>query len=721
MSGNNNYTDSGNSNYLYGDPYGSSPYGNSQYGNAYGAGAYSTNGMYGGNARYGNAQYGNGQYGNGQYTGGGDSDEDPLEQQTQFNPIEWIFTFAHYWYLFVIFVGIAFGLAMLKNRKWIPSYYSQGTMVIKENSGYGGTQTSLMQGFGLDVTYTNVNNQMIILGSYDLISRVVDSLPFMQTEYITQGKFKTRNLYRESPILIEQERIDQAAYQDLFEINFNEDGTMRIVSTVDESRLDATVRYGQKIDNQLFTITIWPTELMVNRGKIYVRFRTRESLVDEFMNRLEIAFVNEGSTVLGLSLTSETPQRDCEFIDKLVETYLQKTLEEKNAVAENSLRFINSQLGIIEDSLDISRRAMTNFRQENKFMDVSSYAGQLLSKAENFDQQMQALRLKETYFDYLTKYLKTNIESGSVIAPSTMGLNEPMLSTLVQQLNDLRVQRGEVSEKNVYYAKYSKDMDNIKEAINEVVRSMRAQLDIEKNNILEHMAEIDGEIRTLPAKELEMVGIERKFNIDDNYYTFFLQKRAEAEIQKASNTPDNQVMDKARTTAIMNASTKKKTMTSYLAVGFIIPLVLIVLSELLNNKIRSPKDLLKLRRFHLIGTVRHARNQNPTLVRARPKSSYAEMLRSIRTRIEFVVKRKDKLIISVTSTESGDGKTFLCSNLAALYSMSGKKTILVDCDIRKPNLHTKLGMENGNGISTTLSAIANSTKSSSPIHLSVSI
>ncbi len=702
MDSNNDYTHSGNSNYLYGS---GRPYGNGAYGNAYGAYG---NGQYAyGNGQYGNGMYGNGQYGNSQYYGNGqytnnDQDNDSQEQATSFNPIEWVFTFLHYWYLFVIFLVIALGLAMLKNRKWIPTYMSQGSVIINENRGYGGANSQLMQGFGLDGGYTNVNNQVLMLGSYDLMCRVVDSLPFMQTEYITQGRFKTRNLYRDSPILIEQHRIEAGAYNDLYEINFEEDGSMHILSTSDEHGVDVVAHYGKPVKTGLFEITIWPTELMVNKGKIYVRFRSRESLVDEFMNRVSFNFVSEGSSVLGISLTSETPQRDCEFIDKLSEIYLLKSLEQKNEVAEKSIHFINEQLVELQDALEKSEGAMTNFRQANKFVDVNSYAGQLMGRVASYDEQALAMRLRETYFDYLTNYLSTNIENGAVIAPATLGLNDPMLMTLVQQLNDLRVQRGELTERNVYYAKYTNDIENVKEAINEVVSTMRASLQIEKADLERRYQEVETEIQGLPEKELQMVAIERNYRIDDNYYTFFLQKRAEAEIQKASNTPDNTVLDKARTISVMNASAKNKTMTTYLLIGLLIPLVLIILSELLNNKIRSPKDILKMRMFHLIGSVRHARNQNPTLVRARPKSSYSEMLRSIRTRMEFVVKRKENLLISVSSTESGDGKTFLCSNLAALYSMTGKQTLLIDCDIRKPNIHTKLGLEDGLGLTNYL-------------------
>ena len=653
---------------------------------------------YGGNPQYyagGNQQYY--QQDPLQQVGGDDEDE-----KSNFDILEWIFTFLHYWYLFVIGVAIAFGLASLKNRRWIPTYYSQGTMVIKENSGVGASNVALMQGFGVDAGLKNVNNQMIMLGSYDLMGRVVDSLPFMQVEYITQGRFKTRNIYRQTPINIEPAHVDSRAYGLLFQVDFRNDGTMHITSTDEKTPLDLDVHYGEPVHCNLFEITVWPTELMTNNGRLFFRFRSRESLVEEFMSRLQLSFVREGSTVLALSLVSETPQRDCEFIDMLAKIYLLQNLEQKNEVAENSIRFINSQLENLQASLRVSEGAMTDFRQENKIVDVNSYAGQIMGYLNTYDQQAMELRLRETYFDYLINYIHTNIANDAVIAPSTMGVNEPMLASLVAQLNDLRIQRGELTEKNVYYAKYTKDIENIKTSIEEVVKSMRASLEIERKDLNRRVKEAEDMLKTLPEKELQMVAIERNYRIDDNYYTFFLQKRAESEIQKASNMPDNSIMDKARTTAIMNSKERSKTTSTYLMIGILIPLVLIVLSELLNNKVRSPKDVVKMKMFRLIGTLRHARSQNPTLVKASPRSSYAEMLRAIRTRMEFTLHRKDKMMICVTSTESGDGKTFLSTNLASLYGMTGKKTLLIDLDLRKPNIHTKLGLENGVGVSNYL-------------------
>jgi len=668
----------------------------------------------GGNNNYYNPGGNNAYYqpGNKQYYGQGNMQyyqQDPgddEEKGTKFNALEWVFTFLHYWYLFVIALAIALGLAMLKNRRWIPTYYSQGTLVIKESTGYGsgggGMNFGLMTGFSSDPGFKNVNNQMIMLGSYDLTSRVVDSLPFLNVEYLTLGRFKTRQLYRQTPFVVEASRVDPRAYGNLFQVSFKNDSTLHISSMDEGASLELDTHYGEQIHCPYFDARIFPTEFMANTGKVYFQFRDHESLVNEFMSRLQLSFVTEGSTVLALGLVSETPQRDCDFIDMLSKIYLLQNLEQKNEVAENSIRFINQQLDALQSSLQVSEGAMTDFRQENKIIDVNSYAGQIMGYLASYDQQSMELRLRETYFDYLINYIHTNMDGDAVIMPTTMGVTDATLISLVQQLNELRVQRSELTEKNVFFAKFTKEMETVKSSIEELVRSMRAALEIEKADLRTRIGEAEAMLKTLPEKELQMVAIERNYRIDDNYYTFFLQKRAESEIQKASNTPDNSIMDKARTTAIMNAQAKKKTTTKYLVIGFLIPMGLIILSELLNNKMRSPKDVLKLKMFHLIGTLRHARNQNPTLVRASPRSSYAEMMRAIRTRMEFVLQRKDKMVICVTSTESGDGKTFLCTNLAALYAMTGKKVLLMDLDLRKPNIHTKLGLEGGNGLSNYL-------------------
>jgi capsular exopolysaccharide synthesis family protein len=626
------------------------------------------------------------------------------EEDSGFDIMEWVAYFLHHWYLFVTFVILALGMAYLENRSWMPKFQSAGTMMIDGNRTTGGGTQALMQGFGVESGYRNTNNQVIMLGSYDLVCRVVDSLPFMKVDYISKGSFKTRNLYKTSPFNIQADYVSPEAYNILFKIKLRTNGTYTI--TVEDNKLfnnfQVDGRFGQPVQHNMFFITVENVNKNMSDSELYFRFRSRESLVSDFSSRLNFGYVVDGSSVLRISLVSETPERDIDFINKLCETFLADNLERKNEAANKTIKFIENQLGVVSKSLAVSEGEMTSFRQSNKIVDVSSHAGELLGKASKFDAMQSELKLRETYLDYLTKYLKTNLADGTVVAPSSLGLNEPMLMAMVQQINDLYIQRSGVSEKNMYYDKYSKEIENVKGTIMEVVKSMRASLEIEKADFNARLAKVNREIEDLPRKELEMIAIERKYKMDDNYYTFFLQKRAESEILKASNTPDNNILDKARVLSVTNSGKKSKTTLMFLIFGVLIPTVIVIVKELLNNTVRSTRDVEKNSPFALIGAVRHTKSTDPLLVSKNPRSAFTEMFRVIRTRVEFIVQRKSKIVMMTTSTESGDGKTYFSINLAAVYSMASPKTILVDMDIRKPSINQRFNIVQPNGVTNYL-------------------
>lgn len=626
------------------------------------------------------------------------------EEESSFDIMEWVLYFFHFWYLFVIGIIISLGLAYLDNRSWLPAVQTAGTVMIEENKSVANNSQALMQGFGVQSGYKNAINQVIMFGSYDLVCKVVDSIPFLKVDYISKGSFITRNLYRNTPIVIHADYISPEAYNLLFKIKLRSNGTYIITvennKQFDNFQLNGT--YGHSVENNLFFITVNSLNKYIGNSELYFHFRSRESLVSDFSSRLSFGYDVEGSSVLKISLISETPERDIDFINKLCDTFLADNLDRKNDAANKTIKFIDNQLGVVSKSLAISEGDMTNFRQTNKIVDVSSHTSELLGKAAKFDAQQAELKLRETYLDYLTKYLKTNLAEGAIIAPSSLGLNEPMLMTFVQQINELNVQLSEETKLNPNYAKDIKLIGTAKLTVLEVIKSMRASLDIEKNDFYKRFAVVNKEIEELPKKELEMIAIERKYKMDDNYYTFFLQKRAESLILKASNTPDNNILDKARIITTTNTGKRSKTILMFLLFGILIPTVIVVIIELLNNTIRSIKDVEKNSSFPLIGAVRHSKSSDPLLVVKNPRSAFTEMFRMIRTRTEFIVQRKTDIIIMVTSTESSDGKTYFSINLAAVYSMASKKTILVDMDIRKPSVNQRFNIVQPMGVTNYL-------------------
>ena len=626
------------------------------------------------------------------------------EEESGFEIMEWVSYFLHRWYLFVIGVILSLGLAYLENRSWLPTFQTAGTVMIEESKSVQSGSQALMQGFGIQSGFRNTTNQVIMLGSYDLVCKVIDSIPFLKVDYISKGSFKTRNLYKSSTITIKSDYVAPEAYDVLFKIKLKSNGSYTI--SVDDNKLYSNLkiigRYGQPVQHNLFFITIDNINKDWANSELFFKFRTRESLISDFSSRLGFGFVQEGSSVLQISLVSETPDRDIDFINKLCELFLADNLDRKNDAANKTINFINDQLGLVSKSLSVSESEMTNFRQTNKIVDVTSLTSELLGKSSKFENDQAALKLRETYLDYLTKYLKTNLADGAVIAPASFGLTDPMLMGLVQQVNDLYSQRNNVTEKNLYYAKYTKEIQNVTVTINEVVKNMRVALEIEKNDFYKRMSKVNNDIADLPNKELEMNSIDRKYKMNDNYYTFFLQKKAESQILKASNTPDNNILDKARILSVTNSGKKSKTTLMFLLFGILIPTFFVIIIELLNNTIRSTKDVEKNSPFPLIGAIRHTKSTDPLLVAKNPRSAFTEMFRVIRTRIEFIVQRKTNIAIMITSTESGDGKTYFAVNLAAIYSMASKKTILVDMDIRKPSVNQRFNIVQPNGVTNYL-------------------
>ena len=221
------------------------------------------------------------------------------EEDSSFDIMEWVTLFLSHWYLFAIGLSIALTLSYLQNRKWLPEFKSTGSVIIDESRSMMNSAQVLMQGFGIQESYRNVNNQVIMIGSYDLMSRVVDSLSHMEVEYISKGRFKTRNLYDWSPIEIEKEYLSPDAYGILFKINIQGDGTVTITEEDDVLAKSFKIigKVGEPIQHQLFFITVHDLNNNGIEKDLYFRFRTKESLIGEFSSKLRLNYVMEGSSV----------------------------------------------------------------------------------------------------------------------------------------------------------------------------------------------------------------------------------------------------------------------------------------------------------------------------------------------------------------------------------------------------------------------------------------
>ena len=632
------------------------------------------------------------------------SNETPMieEEESNFNILEWVFKFLRYWYLFVIALVIAFGLAYLKNRSWMPEYYTEAKVLIESSTA--DNAYNFMQGFGGGMDYINTNNQLLILGSYDLINRTVQDLPF-GVDFYTRGHFRTHNLYGREPIAINLKYADMQLYGCEFRFIPIDEKNFEIVLEDEFSKelfpeFKIKGQYGVPFENFLMFATIDKLYLPAENTEFLFRFRDFYSLEEEFAARLQLSYIGEMSSVISVSLTGNVVGRDRDFINALCEEFLEANLEEKNEEATRTINFINEQLAFIFDSLQISENRLRQYRRQNNMVDVNAYTSSVLSKLSALDAQRSELTLKEAYFDELAEYLKESVVEERLVAPSSIGVSDPVLLDLVSKFNELQQKRSDLGEKNPQYERLSKRMDEVRTTMLEVLENVRKVHDMERVSFEKEYMGVMADLQDLPEKELMMINYERAYKINDNYYTFLLQKQSEAQIRKASNVPDNKILQKARISQLpVNGGDKIKIYLLFVIIGLLIPAAYIILKELLNTTIRGERDVLKITNIPVLGTIRHADDSNVKVQTIeKPKSLFTEGFRLIRSRVEFIAKRKTDISVLVTSAESGDGKTHFAINLSGVYSLVSDRVVLVDMDIRNPKLSEKLGYKGAKGL-----------------------
>ena len=631
------------------------------------------------------------------------SNEVPIieEEESNFNILEWVFRFLRYWYLFVIAIIIALGLAYLKNRSWMPQYYTEGKIIIESSTA--NNAYNFMQGFGGGMDYINTNNQLLILGSYDLINRTVQDLPF-GVDFYTRGRFRTHSLYGREPIAISLKYADNQLYGCEFRFIPIDDKNFEIVIEDEFSQelfpeFKIKGQYGVPFENFLLFATIDKLYLPADNIEFLFRFRSLYSLEEEFSSRLALSYIGEMSSVISVSLTGNVVARDRDFINALCEEFLEANLEEKNEEATRTIDFINEQLSFISDSLNASENRLRQYRRENNMVDVNGYTSTVLSKLSALDAHRSELTLKEAYFNELSEYLAESVIEERLVAPSSIGVSDPVLLDLVSKFNELQQKRSDLGEKNPNYDRYSKRMEEVRVTMLEVLENVRKVHRMEREAFEKEYREVLADLKDLPEKELMMINYERSYKINDNYYTFLLQKQSEVQIRKASNVPDNKILQKARISqSPVNGGDKIKIYLLFFIIGVLIPAAYVILRELLNMNIRNEYDVARMTKIPVLGTIRHTDGKAKVMSVKSPKSLYAEGFRLIRSRIEMITQRKKDISVMITSAESGDGKTHFATNLAGIYSLVSDKVLLVDLDLRNPKLSAQLGYKDVKGL-----------------------
>jgi len=428
----------------------------------------------------------------------------------------------------------------------------------------------------------------------------------------------------------------------------------------------------------------------------------------QYQSLLKSGTTSETSTLMQITLNGTNRQRITDFLNNLTSAYLGKSLEKKNKTALSTIEFIDSQISNIADSLSYAESALKNFRTSEGVMDLSFQGQQIFGQLNRFEDQRAGLEVQKKYYEYLEDYLSVNQELSDIMAPSAMNVVDPILNNLVAQLITLNSERASLlrnstNQQNLFLADINIKIENIKKTLKETVSYSLNTLNMSLREINARMSKASGQIAQMPKTELQLRGVERKFDLNEAIYTFLLQKRSEAQIARASSLPDYEIVDAAVVATSRTVSPKKNlNFAIALLLGVILPTSFILLKDFFNNKIVDPEEIEKYTRFPILGRVFHNFHRSKIIVNDHPNSSVTESFRAVRTNFQFFSEGGKRQVLLITSATSGEGKSFCSINLASVFALNGHRTILLEFDLRRPKLHQQFNSSNIIGISSYL-------------------
>ena len=621
---------------------------------------------------------------------------------------KYLFKIISNWYWLLLGCLVGFTSAYLVNRYSNPIYSVSTSVVLTIDDRQSYFDGGLIEGLDLIQKGKNLENEMSILKSYNLNAKVLRQLDFEVT-YIGVGRIRSSEIYKPTAFYVD---VDTSVYQQKysnFTLVFLEDSLI----SVDFEDIDTSyvVGFNEWVENKYFKFRIVKTGVdqykIKNYDKYIVYFNSFEGLIRQYRSKLQINTMSDEGTILELSTSGFVPEKEIDYLNKLSETYIQQGLDENNKIAINTIKFIDEQISKITASLFKTEMTLQNFRLQNDVLDISREGQVLFTKYEALQTELAQEVVKFKYLEYLKNNLNETKNSSEIIAPGIAGINDPVLTSIISQVNRL------IGEKQIIEFSTRKEIGRLKSLEQQVlnlkgglamnVKSMLDQSQMKIDDLNNRSSNVVADLKKQPINERLLLGIKRKFTLNDNIYTYLLEKRAEAGIKKASNLPDARVLDAAGDGNISFVSPKyRQNLIIGILLGLFIPLLVIFIIDYLNVKITDRKEIEENTRIPILGSVGHNSNEHDLIVSEKPRSSITESFRTIKTNLQFVTGEEGCKVIAITSGVSGEGKTFCSINLASVYGTLNKKTVLVGLDLRKPKIHKMFGVSNDLGVSNYL-------------------
>lgn len=616
--------------------------------------------------------------------------------------------------LFIISLVICVGCGILYTRYTPAKYFATTSIFIKGNSGSnasgGGNSGDLIESALNGKPQVNIDDQIQLISSSSLMERVVAKHQF-NISYYKLGKIVETNLYLDAPFrLVPKTITDSTTSVSITLKSLNSNGGTFLYGSEKEGKTSSFRWNAPFVLNNNTFILVPGSIIHDGDGNYIVQWRPVAEAAEELSGKLSVNALDDKTSIIELSILSENIQEGKEILNAIANEFNLSDIEDRNKLSENTVRFIDERLNIISGELKGVEGNMETYQGNNKLIDIKSQSTQSFQNSNATSNAIKDLNIQQGVVSMILNYFNNPTNNGRLV-PSSLGLNDPTLASLITQYNELQLKKDReaplVAPKSTVMQDLNTQLENLKGSILESLKSLSSNLKLQEGNLQQHNTQYRQFLSALPHNERVMQEIKRKQSITEGLYLYLLQKREEAAISSTSaNVPHFRQIDPAKGYGPVEPNTRNIRIYTVL-LGLFLPFGWIYLAEMLNDKISNRNDIAKKVDITVLGDVSHIGKHKSRLVTFKSRDLLAEQFRIIRTNLSFLNKNTDKQVILVTSSVGNEGKSFVSVNLASVLAIPGKKVALLEFDMRKPGISKMLDLDNNIGITDYLTGQTN--------------
>ncbi|SOD91647.1 GumC family protein [Spirosoma fluviale] len=600
------------------------------------------------------------------------------------------------WYWFVIALVAALGGAYYYLRNTTPIYQVSAALLIKkEDKGMIGDD--IIKSENSKPSEKNIENEIETLKSRTLIQRVVDDLN-LNIAYFQKGDVRDdEEIFDSSPIHVNVIKLNPTAYYAPVSVHILNPKQYELLDEEGNKKGEYNFNQVAKSDYGTFNVTYIDSLYNPEKNVIKVAFYDKESTIQQYQGAVKVELNNQKSTVLKLGMETSVPSKGKAILAKLMDEYTFAVLTDKNKEAASTMQFIDERLRMITGELGNVEKNVESYKSEAGITDLSAEGNLFLESVKDNDARLNDVDIQLKMLSGVERYLRSSQDGA---APATVMGNDAVLSGLLRKLSDLSTQQEKYNRTtqpdNPYRQTIEAQIASTKASILDYVSNQRQNLLVTQSSLKQQNGRFTSSIRTIPRKEREFVNIKRQQSIKENLYLLLLQKKEETAIAHAPSITDSRVMDAPYSSPGPIKPSHSSIYMLAVFAGLLIPAGFISARGLMNDKVQSRKEIEEETGIAVFGEItRKPKQLKNNIVDLTSHSLIAEQFKILRANLQYAAREDgavDGQVILITSSVSGEGKSFVSINLALSLALLNKKVIVLELDLRKPQTAQYLNM-----------------------------